>query len=437
MIVVADWVLPVGEPPLREGAVVVCEGAIADVGPAADIAARWPDETETVELPGRILAPGLVNAHTHLALTVLEGLAPPAPMPDWLQGVTKAVVGLSGPEFAASSARGALECLRGGVTVVADIVYGVESARAAIEVGLGGAFCWEVLGMPAGDMRESLDRRGFPPPGDEHALGPEDRVEPGVSPHTPYTAGPELLRAGHEFARRHGAPYVIHVAESLAEVTALAQGAGPLAATARRLAHGFESPGVSPVAYLDGLGVLDDAVCVHVVHVDDHDIATLARAARGAVLCPRSNEWLGNGAPPVAKLRAAGVRLAIGTDSAASNSDLDLFAEMRELRALDPTIPAQEALWMMTAAGAQLLGMAGSLGTIAAGTQADLVAVLADVAEAADPTAAFLEYGSAATVDAVMAAGEWVVRDAEPVRDTRALREAAALAAEHAAQLMG
>ena len=407
MIVTADWVLPVCDPPIERGAVAVVGGVIADVGTLEQVVARRPDDLEVVELPGRVLAPGLVNAHTHLALSALGGLARSAPLAEWLRSVTPSVLGLSSDEFAASASLGAAECLLGGTTVVADIAYGAESRRAAAGLGIAGAFCWELLGMGADEMDASLRGRGFPLAG-EHAEDGDGRTEAGLSPHAPYSAGPGLLRAAHKAARRHGVPLVIHVAESSDETDAIRDGSGPLGRTAARLAPDFVPAGLTPVCYLAGLGVLDDAVCVHVVHVDGGDITLLADRARGAVLCPRSNAWLHNGEPPVRMLREAGVRLGLGTDSSASNDDLDLFAEARALRAVDPTLSASETLWMMTMGGAQLLGMAGSFGGLAPGAQADLVGVR--VAVEGDPVEAFLTGGRGSVSD-VMTAGSWKVTD--------------------------
>ena len=431
MIVAADHVLPVCDPPIERGAVAVVGGVIADVGTLAEVRSRRPDDTEVVELPGRILAPGLVNAHTHLALSALEGLAPPAPLVEWLRDVTPSVLGLTEDEFEASAALGAWHCLRTGTTVVADIAYDAASRAAAARLGLGGAFCWELLGMEAEEMEESLRRRGFPVVG-EHVEDDDGRTTAALSPHAPYSAGPGLLQAAHRFARRHGAPLFIHVAESADEVDAIRDGSGPLGATADRLASGFVPAGVSPVAYLADLGVLDDAVCVHAVHVDRDDAALLAERARGVVLCPRSNAWLGNGEPPVRLLREAGVRFGVGTDSSASNDDLDLFAEARALRALDPTLGAGETLWAMTMGGAQLVGMAGSFGGLAPGAQADLVAVLGT--SGGDPVEAFLATGPGGVSD-VMAAGEWKVRDGRPVIDAAAVERSAAPVRERAGQL--
>ena len=434
MIVTADWVLPVCEPPIRNGAVAVREGVIVEVGPAADICARWMDDTDARELDGCILAPGLVNAHTHLALTALGGLLTPAPLAQWLRRVSRAVVGLTREEFGTSAALGAAHCLLSGTTVVGDIVYGAESLTAATALGLGGAFCWELLGMEAGEIDESLTRRGFPH--DETGL-PDDiarRVTVGLSPHTPYTAGPALLTATHALARRHGAPFVIHVAESASEVELLAEGTGPFADPARRFAHGFAVPHASPVAYLESLGVLADAVCVHAVHVDETDAVLLANAARAVVVCPRSNGFLDNGMPPIHTLRRSGVRLAVGTDSSASNEDLDLFAEVRAVRSLDPTIDAHAALEMVTVAGAQALGLAGSFGTLASGVQADLVAVRVEGGD--DPVEAFLAAG-AVGVENVMAGGEWVVWECAPAFPMREIEARAATVRKRAAGLMG
>jgi len=431
MIVTADWVLPVCDPPIRRGAIAVVGGVVADVGTLEDVVARRPGDRDIVELPGRVVAPGLVNAHTHLALSVLEGLAPSAPLVEWLGDVRPSVLGLSPDEFGASAALGASHCLRTGTTVVADIVYGLQSRHAAAELGVAGAFCWELLGMDADEMDESLRRRGFPMLG-EPAEDDDGRTLAGLAPHAAYSAGPGLLRAAHATARRHGVPLVIHVAESVAEGDAVRDGSGSLADTVSRLAPDFTPSGASPVGYLAALGVVDDAVCVHVVHVDRDDAVVLAERARGVVLCPRSNAWLHNGQPPVRMLREAGVRLALGTDSAASNDDLDLFAEARAVRSIDPTLSAAETLWMMTMGGAQLIGMASSFGGLAPGAQADLVAVRADDGD--DPVEAFLA-GGAGRVSDVMSAGAWRVTGGRARFDLHGIEEAARPAREHAARL--
>lgn len=449
MLITADWVLPVSEPPIRHGAVAVREGRVVEVGPAADLASRWMDDP-VESLDGCIVAPGLVNAHTHLALSVLGGMLPPGPLHPWLRPITRAILGLSHDEFGVSSAVGALECLLHGTTVAGDISYGAETPVACEQTGLAGVFFWEVLGLHPHELDDSLSRRGYPltpeagPPGAVDDL----RIRPGLSPHAPYSSGPQLLRETSRRARSAGVPLAIHVAESAEEVELFRDGEGPFVAQAERLAHGFEAPAASPVEYLASLGVLDDALCVHAVHVSAGDMRLLADRARGVVLCPRSNRYLENGDPPVAALRAAGVRLALGTDSSASNADLNLFAEACALRALDPTIPADELLRMVTLSGAELLGVADAFGSLREGAQADLVAVRtsaggadrkggeAHVGDAEGAADAFLRAGAAGGVEAVMSAGVWRVRDCAPTADHSDLERAAALVREHAAALV-
>ena len=150
----------------------------------------------------------------------------------------------------------------------------------------------------------------------------------------------------------------------------------------------------------------------------------------------RSNAYLHNGAPPVATLRTAGVRLALGTDSSASNADLSLFAEATAVRALDPGITAEELLRMVTLTGAELLGVADSFGALRPGAQADLVVVRASDARGSDPTAAFLEAGAAGAVEAVMAGGEWRIRDCVPTADTSELTRASDDVRAHARELI-
>ena len=434
MIVTADWVLPVSSQPIEHGAVAVREGSIVEVGHAADVCSRWIDEP-VESLDGCILAPGLVNAHTHLALSAVAGLVPPGEFHPWLKDVTKIVLGLSHQEFGLSTAGGSLECLRSGTTTVGDIVYGLESLESASSVGLGGVFFWEVLGITPEEMSESLTRRGYP--AKAHAVAPAARrVRTGLSPHAPYSSGPALIQAGAVLARERGEAFAIHVSEAAGEVELIESGSGPFTVQAERLAHGFEVPGVTPVAYLDSLGALEGATCIHAVQVTAEDIALLAGKARAVVLCPRSNAYLMNGAPPVAALRRAGVALAIGTDSSASNESLDLFDEARAVRAIDPDMTAAEALHAMTLGGAAALGMTGVVGEISPGVCADLIAVEASVAPGQSPEDALLGAGGAEAVRAVACAGEWRVREGRFTFDTSGMDAAFATTREHARGLL-
>ncbi len=444
MIVTADWVLPVSAPPIERGAVAVHADTIVDVGSEADVRSRWPKEP-VEDLQGCIVAPGLVNAHTHLALSAIAGLVPPGPFHPWLRQVTKVVLGLSHEEFGDSAAGGALECLRSGTTSVGDIVYGSESLHSAASVGLGGVFFWEVLGMTSAEMSESLERRGYPSATEGQAaeqrvpgqrVPGRPRARAGLSPHAPYSSGPELIQATAALARKRGEAFAIHVSEAAGEVELIEAGTGPFTVQAERLAHGFDVPGGTPVAYLDSLGVLDGATCVHAVQVTADDIGLLARHARAVVVCPRSNAYLDNGTPPVAALKRAGAALAIGTDSAASNHDLDLFAEARAVREIDSDMTAEELLEAMTLGGATALGLEGTIGELAPGVSADLVAVEASVAPGQSPVEVFVDAGGPETVSAVMSAGVWRVREGRFESDTSEIEAAASAARDHAMKLL-
>lgn len=428
MIVSADWVAPVASRPVRDGAVLVRGDRIQLVGPIGEVRAAAPDDT-IERYPGCVIVPGLVNAHTHLSLTVLAGLAPRAPMPAWLRRVTHAVFAMGPDEFAASAALGAIQGLVCGVTCVGDIAYGPEPLAAAADVGVGGVFHWEVLGIEADDLSAELAETEFPTGEGVCARG---RSRCGISPHSSYTSGPGLLRAAWYVAQAHSAGFAVHVAESRAERELMLEGTGPLAPTARRLARGFFAPRVGSVRYLEGLGVLQGALAIHCAVLEPGDAALLKRSARGVVLCPRSNAFLGNGQPPVQELSAAGVRLAVGTDSSASNDDLDLFAEARAVRALDPALTARRTLRMITADGAAALGLDGELGTLEPGKAADLVVVRTGTVD--DPEAAVVRKGGCGTVDAVMAAGVWRVREGAPAFPTGPIERAAAKARSVAAQ---
>lgn len=402
MLVHAGWVLPIDSAPLRDGAVLVRGDRIADVGPLEELMRDHPGEP-LVRHDDCVLLPGLVNAHTHLALTLLEGVVPSTPFGEWLPRLVPAMRGTTPEELEASVALGAQRCLEAGVTLIGEIAYGATSMRTAGETGLGGVFFWEVLGIRPEELDDALVDDGYPASG----APPGGRMRAGISPHSPYTSGPGLLRTTHARARRDRAPFAIHVAESRAEAELFESGDGALAGTAGRLARDLVAgSGVTPVHYLDGLGILDGAVAVHCVQVTPGDIDLLATKSAGVVLCPRSNAYLHEGPAPVGSLEAAGTRLALGTDSLASNTDLDLLEEARAVHALAPHLSAERIIRMATADGAAVLGLDDSFGTLAAGRQADLAIFRCGTA-GGDPYDALLERGGRSSLASVMSAGEW------------------------------
>ncbi len=423
MLVRADWVVPVAAPPVRDGAVALRGNLICAVGPFDRLAEEYPAEPVTHH-PGCVLMPGLVNAHTHLALTALHEVVPSAPFPEWLALVVRAMRALGPDDLAASTVLGAHRAMASGTTVVGEIAYGPESPAIAADTGLGGAFFWEVLGLAPEELPDRLAELEYPA---DPARIQGRRQRYGLSPHAPYTSGPDLLREVRRRTRAEGTGLALHVAESPAETELLRAGTGPLAEVAARSAHGFAAPGTTPVRYLSDLGVLDGALAVHCAELLPVDIPVLASRAAAVVLCPRSNAYLHVGPAPVKRLAASGVTLALGTDSLASNADLDLFAEARALTRVAPSLSAERLIRMMTAEGARALGLESSFGTLEPGRQADLAVYRVDGGE--DPYAALLERAGRSTVEAVMAAGLWRVLGGQATFPSRF----AETAARHAA----
>jgi aminodeoxyfutalosine deaminase len=420
MLVTAEWVVPVCGPPIHRGAVLVEGDTVRAVGEAPALAAH-PLANVRHDFGQAIITPGLVNAHTHLTLSALSGVVPPQRFDSWISKLVTALRPWDIADHEASGVVGAEECLLAGVTAVGDIAYGAAEVTRAGAAGLGGVFYWELLGMHAEDVDDALVSLRYPA-----AASGDGRVVYGLSPHSPYTLGPALLTAVADRARRLGVPNAIHVAESSAEIELLVSGTGPLAPTASRTAFGFQPPGTTSVAYLSDLGVLDDATVVHLCHVGAEDFGELATRVRGAVTCPRSNTYLGNPVPDVVGLREAGIPVGLGTDSSASNDDLDLLSEARLLRQLQPELDAVTLLAMATAEGARAIGASGRLGALRAGAFADLVVFGLDAGD--EPVEAIIETGGAATLDSVMSAGRWRVRDGRllsPDPAARARAEAA------------
>ena len=403
-LISADWVLPVSRPPLRDGAVLVDGGFVLDVGARSDLAARYPAASPE-PFDDCVIMPGLVNAHTHLTLTDLAGKVPSMPFVEWLPALVSAMKPWTVADHEASGAHGARECLLAGVTAVGDIAYGAAEVVAAASMGLAGVYYWELLGMRAERVPEELEALRYPSRRDVYS----PRVTCGLSPHSPYTSGPELLQAVHAIAAEKRVPLAIHVAESAAEIELLCGGTGPLAAVAGRTAFGFTAPGTSTVRYLHDLGVLSGATAVHCCHISDEDIGLLAAEARGVVTCPRSNRYLGNPVPDVTALLAAGIPVGIGTDSAASNWDLDLMAEIRTLRDIHPAIPPRTLIEIATSQGATAIGIADRFGMLEPGKQADL-AVFA-LGEVDEPEEAVVDRAGAATLRALAVGGSWRVLD--------------------------
>lgn len=324
--------------------------------------------------PSHILIPGLTNAHTHIELTSLRGLARGLPFPYWIARVTSCILSNDLAFFTASAEEGVRQLLAGGVTCVGDhSTLGVAS-KALASAGLAGAVFQEVFCPdPDGDYTEAfldLDANLQA----TRSLGME-YLKPGISPHAPYNASPQPLESLLTWFR--GYPRSIHACESLDELNYVHSATGVFADRHRGRGISPVPWGVTPMEYLDQHGFWEPgAIAVHATHVTDEDIQLLASRGASVVFCPESNALLEGASPPAARILEAGVPCAIGTDSAISCERLDMFEQMRFLllssRLRGEPLTAAQVFHLATEGGARVLGF-DDRGTLKPGSVADFL----------------------------------------------------------------
>ena len=362
-----------GEPALRDAAVILTGRRVQDVGPARRVLTGFHGPVE--DLGDVTLVPGIVNAHAHLELSHLRGAAPPPTgFCAWARWLFAAARETASPDILRAAVA---EAAGTGTTAVIDVAgrAGPAVARALREAGLSGLVCRGILGRRGG---ASLD---LPP---ELAEAAGDGVAAAVCGHALYSTAPELLRRVRAACRERGAPFGLHLAEHAGEMELFTTGQGEFAAmlAGRLLPKGWQAPGRSPVAEAAAQGLLGpDTLAVHVVQLAPGDLDILARSGATACLCPRSNARIGAGLADAPALVAAGVPLALGTDSLASNDDLDLWNEVRALLAAHPALPGRAVLEALTVNPARLLGRA-DLGRLVPGSGGGLAVLPTDLAQA-------------------------------------------------------
>ena len=367
----APWVLPIVGPPLRDGWVTVARGRVVALG-----SGRSPDGPGVVtrDLGHSVLLPGLVNAHTHLELSWLWGKVPPAPsLPNWVSDLMRQRFAAGGDD-AARMRLAIIDALEAGTAAVGDVANTAASQDALAHSRLHGVVFREVVGFNPADPEALLAAAA-----QDVEAHRTPRVAAHVVPHAPYSVAPDVLRLiGARAAREPGAICSIHVGESPDEIEFLQTGGGRWrdVLDARGAWNPrWTPPRCGPVEYLDRLGVVGPAlVAVHCVQCTDAELARLAEARATIVTCPRSNVWVGVGRAPAARFFASGARVAIGTDSLASASDLNLFSELAALHHLAPEIAPARLLESATRSGAEAIGRP-DLGLIAPGARARLITV--------------------------------------------------------------
>ena len=394
--------------PIKNGAVAIADGRIAAVGPAEELLEMAPSG-DVLNAGNCLILPGFVNTHSHLAMTLLRGIADDLPLMQWLEGniwpaekehMNRETVRL-GTELAAA------EQLLAGVTTTTDMYFfGDEVSAVLAEAGMRAVVAESLIGFPTprcATTEEMLaTQRDLLEAYKDHPL-----ITPSVAAHAPYSVQASDLVADAELAEEYEVPMQIHLAETTWEVEKL-----------------LEEKGLSPVAYLANLGVLSErTVAAHCVHVSPEGIELLTEFEAGVAHNPVSNLKLASGISPVPALLEGGVKLGLGTDGAASNNTLDLLRDM-QLAALlhkgvagDPTVlPARTMLELATIGGAQILGLADRIGTLTEGREADIICVAVDGPHTApmyDPFSHMVFAARAADVRHVVVQGAVVVRNRE------------------------
>lgn len=368
-ILQAAWVAPMNGPIIRDGAVVIADGKILDVGEKS-ISSRHPGG-EIVDLGNSILLPGLINAHTHLDLTHCHAGDPPISFTDWISSIPKR---RANETVEQAVQRGIDQCLKFGVTCIGDITQQAGQSRRAIsESPLRCVSYGEVLGL--GTMQSKFDQL-LPQAIDTRYAA--SRMKIGLSPHAPYTVDINGYRQCLKLASEKSLPLATHLAESPDERTFLESHSGPFRALWDRLGVWRDDVATftgSPVQMANAIGLLDrPALLAHVNYCDDSELDLLARGKCSVVYCPRTHRYFGHRPHRWRQMLERGINVAVGTDSCASSPDLNIVEELRLLRQIAPEIPAQTVWEMATTRAARAVGMQDQVGSITRGKRADLAA---------------------------------------------------------------
>ena len=375
------WLLPISQSPLRDAWVHLDGGRIVAFG-AWRPGDRLPPDG--VDLGEAAVLPGLVNAHTHLELSWMRGRVPKNDtFPAWIRSVIALRSAGSQPDVITKSiTQGIDEARAFGTAVIGDVSNTLASSAPLRDREMPALVFHELLGFMA-EKAPAVAAQGL------EALAKSsdtDLLRHTLSPHAPYSVSPPLFQEiGKALRHRRNARTTVHLGESDAEIQFLRDGTGPFRSMLADLGAWDPSwmpPKCGPVEYMDRLGLLDERMAVvHGVQLGVPELRRLADRQSTLVTCPRGNRLTCAGTPPIAEFFESGVRVAVGTDSLAGVPDLNLFAELAELRRLAPQVAAGRLLEAATANGAYALGFEADFGTIETGKRGRLIAVASDARE--------------------------------------------------------
>lgn len=352
---------------LDDGAVAVRADSIIAVGPRSELETKYA-AAKVINAHGAIVMPGLINGHTHAAMSLFRGIAEDLSLDDWLHAyIFPAEARNVTEDFTAWGTRLAiLEMLRGGTTTYADMYYFEDAvARVTKEAGMRGVLGETVIDFPAPDNKSLPEAFAYTQKFLDHWKG-DPLIVAAVAPHSMYTCSEKTLQDAAALARRNSAPILIHIAEAPFE-----------------LEQSRNKYGLTPVAYLSRAGVLGpDVVGAHCILVDHADITTLVHFNVGCIYNPSSNMKTAAGVMPVVEMLAAGEAIGLATDGAASNNNLDMLEEMdlaaklQKLTRMDSrALPAEQVVALATITGARALHLDKQIGSLEPGKKADLILV--------------------------------------------------------------
>jgi 5-methylthioadenosine/S-adenosylhomocysteine deaminase len=373
MIIAADWVFPVTSAPLQKHAVVIENQRIREIRPF---------HASDPYVAGTCILPGLINTHTHLAYTGLRNQFDQEPFFSWIRKLTKTKYEvLTQKDFADGTRLGIDENLRAGITTVADLSDIEASLKVLSESPLRGIFYWEVFGVE----KEQAEKTWNTLPGTYHRLKQKyesSKLRIGISPHSCYTVRPELYEKIGKWAVDEKIPLSFHVAESGEEEAFVSSRKGVIAEFLHERAADWNFLGASSISHLEKTGIfLTHPLVAHAVQASNEDLQILADADVPVSYCPKSNAKFGHGIAPVVAMLDKGIRVALGSDSAASNNRFDLFEEARfgllqqRSREKNHVLSEQQMLEMMTIRGAEALGMETDIGSLESNKLADVIVV--------------------------------------------------------------
>jgi 5-methylthioadenosine/S-adenosylhomocysteine deaminase len=397
-----------GQPPIPNGAVFVSDGVITEIREGGVPRESERGETEVISVADGIVMPGLVNSHTHLAMTLFRGFADDLPLKEWLfEKIFPAEAAHLNPDTVFWGALlGCLEMIASGTTTcIEGYFFQDATVRAVHEAGLRALVAQGVIDLPAPGISNPKDNLRVARQFVEKWQGVSDRITPGIFCHSPLTCSERTLKEAWAISRDNGLPMQIHLSE-----------------TGEEVAEVVKRSGKRPVQFLDNLGLLGKGlIAAHGVHLDDGELTCLAEKGVGVVHVPESNMKLSSGAARVSKMVRMGIPVGLGTDGCSSNNNLDLFQEMDTAAKLSKVVtrdPVSLDAWMVgrmaTVRGAELMDVGHRIGTLEVGKRADIIVVDAHCPHLCpmyDPMSALVYSASGADVRDVVVNGRVLMRN--------------------------